>query len=92
MSRTGILFVVKDLEMGGGCRQAGRKKIPGIFRLEEIVDRKKISTRRVLGEGECYGWKSVSVNSVLNLFNYRQHVPVNVSSQSFIFDAMPMLV
>lgn len=36
-------------------RQAGRKKIPGIFRLEEIVDRKKISTRRVLGEGECYG-------------------------------------
>lgn len=51
MSRTGILFVVKDLEMGGGCRQAGRKKIPGIFRLEEIVDRKKISTRRVLGEG-----------------------------------------
>ena len=59
MSRTGILFVVKDLEMGGGCRQAGRqagrKKIPGIFRLEEIVDRKKISTRRVLGEGECYG-------------------------------------
>jgi len=26
MSRTGILFVVKDLEMGGGCRQAGRQE------------------------------------------------------------------
>lgn len=27
------------------------------------------------------------LNSALNLFNYRQHVLVNVSSRPFIFDA-----
>lgn len=76
------LLVVKDCEMGG-CKQ---EENPWDISLRGIIDRKKISTRRVLG---VLRMKIHSVNSVLNSarLTIDTRAGKTFSSQPFIFDA-----